>query len=121
MSELAKRDPNQWETSIERFDKKLTCQLGDKAIVFTMGNTMMYEHAEEYRQFDHIYRVNDKGDSGAYYLRDDQPRLWDRLTEETYPRLVRYFPTPDDERIIMGYFDNQIQNNVDELLRGSDE
>lgn len=117
MSELAKRNPNEWQTSIERYDKKLTAKMGKKSVVFTFANTMLYEHAEEYQQFDHAFRANDDGNSGVFYLRDNFKELWDLLEEHQYPKLRRPFPTLDDERIITQFHTDSSINGLEEMLK----
>lgn len=121
MSELAKRDPNQWETSIERYDKKLTIKLGDSAIVFTFLNTQLYEHGAEYPQFDHIFRVNDNQDQGRYFLRDDYPELYDVLVQHEFPRKFSAYPTEQDERVIGAHLAQQTVEGLEKLLEGGNE
>ena len=118
MSEIVKRDPEAWQTAIERYDKKLTAKVGNKAVVFTFLNTQMYEYPEEYSQFDHAFRVNDDGEQGTYYLRDNFPELWGVLEEHHYPRIVMPYPSEGDERIISQFHAQNVQRGLEQLLEG---
>ena len=119
MSEVPKKP--EFESSIERYNKRLTIEMGKRAMLFDYQNTRLYEHAEEYRQFDHVFRVNDDGEKGAFYLRDGYEPLWDALVEHNFPRDVRDYPTENDERAILTYFDRSLHKELEGLLDGSDE
>ena len=121
-NELARRDPNKWESAIERYDKKLTIRLGQKSIVFTFLNTQLYEHGEEYPQFDHVFRLNDDQNQGTYYLRDEYAELYDALVQHEFPRVFRAYPTEADEKIIGEYHQRQAIQGLEGLLEsGGDE
>lgn len=120
MSELAKRNPNEWQTSIERYDKKLTVRIGRKALLFSFLNTQLYEHGKGYEQFDHVFRVNDDQSSGTYYLRDEYRELYDALVEHEFPRLFRPYPTEADERTITDHLSKQVISGLEGLLEGGD-
>ena len=121
MSELAKRNPNQFESSIERKNKRMTIQLGQKAILFDYTNTQLFEHSEAYAQFDHVFRVNDDRAQGVYYLRDDFPELWDILAGESYPRHVQEYPTETDEQRIMEFIDQRLSGALEQMLTEDDD
>lgn len=121
MSEQVKRNPNQFESSIERKIKRVTVQLGRTAVLFDYNNTQLFEHGESYSQFDHVFRVNDDKQNGIYYLRDDFPELWDILTDETFPRLVREYPTETDEQRIMTFMDQRLSGALEEMLREGED
>lgn len=120
MSELAKRNPNEWQTSIERHDKKVTVEIGRKAVVFSYLNASLYEHAKEYSQFDHVFRVNDDKENGTYYLRDVFPELWDTLEQHNFPRSIEPYPRVDDERVITDFHETAMFRGLEELLEDGD-
>lgn len=121
MSELAKRNPDEWQTSIERYDKKVTAEMGRTAVVFSYLNTSLFEHAEEYSQFDHIFRVNDDKESGVYYLRDVFPELWDTLEQHNFPRNTAPYPSVSDEQVITNFHEAAMFRGLEELLENGDE
>lgn len=119
MSETVPKQP-EWQSSIERYNKRLTIEMGSRAVLFDYQNTRLYEHAEEYRQFDHVFRVNDDGETGVFYLRDDHEPLWDTLVGHNFPRDVKDYPTEKDERVILTYFDQSLHKGMEGLLDGDD-
>lgn len=119
MSEVSKQP--EWQSSIERYDKKLTVQIGNKATVFSYHNTNLYEYPEAYEQFDHAFRVNDDGETGVYWLRSGSAELWDALVEHDFPRHTLPYPTTQDEKVIMKRYDAKLHEGLEELLEGSDE
>ena len=108
-----------FQSNIERYDKKLIAQIGRTAIVFSYLNTRIYEHPEQYRQFDHAYRTDDEGDK--YYLRSTYPEIYDALNEHNFPKSTMPYPSLHDEEVIMKHYDETLHQELGKLLEGSDE
>lgn len=108
----------QWQSAIERYDKKLTIRIGQKTLLFSFLNTQLYEHGKGYEQFDHVFRVNDDQSKGVYYLRDEYTDLYDALVEHEFPRLFRPYPTETDEKAISDHLTRQALNGLEGLLDG---
>ena len=116
-----KKPKQEFQSSIERYDKKVTVEVGRKAFVFSYLNTMLFEHPEQYTQFDHAYRVNDGGQTGVYWMRADSPELWDTLVKHDFPRKFMPFPTTEDEAIILPKLTKDVYSGLEELLGGNDD
>lgn len=109
------------QSNIDRYDRKIVVQLGQKALVFSYLNTRLYEYPEQYSQFNHAYRKNDGADTGTYYLESESPELYKQLDENNYPKSVMPYPSLADEETIMKHYDNILHKGLDELLESNDE
>ncbi len=108
-----KRSKPEFDSSIERVNRRVTASMGRKSIIFDYLNTTLYEHAAQYEMFDHVFRVNDKGETGTYFLRQDFKDLWDKLTENNFPRQINPYPTPSDEATILGFYDQRLAKELE--------
>lgn len=115
MSEVAKPE---FESSIERVNRKVVMQIGHKSIIFDYLNTVLYEHAEPYSMFDHAFRLNDGQSTGAFYLRSGLPELWDSLTKHHFPRRFNPYPTLADEEVIMNFITNDLDGRWEQFNVG---
>lgn len=115
---MAGEQAPKFESSIDRHNKRLKVELGGRAILFDYNNTVLYEHHPPYEMFDHIFRLNDRGDNGTYYLRDDSPKAWEAFVEQGFPRRVQPYPTEGDERLILNHHANKLEEELEAFRTG---
>lgn len=109
-----------FESSIERVNKRVTANIGGRAVLFSYDNTLLYEHYPPFEMFDHIFRMNDRGDSGSYYLRDETSVMWDTLAANGFPRNVQPYPSPQDEKLIIAHHEKNLEKELDAFNGGLD-
>lgn len=110
-----------FETFINRKNPRINVKIGRVALLFDHENTMLYEHSEEYKHFDHVYRVNDSGDSGNLIARSASEELYSKLLEHNFPRMYRQYPTEPDEEAILSLWDRELNNELEAMELGETE
>ena len=105
----------EFTSNIERNNIRVTYQLGREAVLFDLFNTALYEHSEEYRQFDHVFRVDDNKSSGSYLFRDDFSELYDELDRLNFTKTRSAYPTETDEMVWLGLQDRRLQTELKEF------
>lgn len=118
---MSEKQP-EFESSIERNNIRVTYELGRKSILFDLMNTALFEHPEEYRQFDHIFRRNDDEASGVYFFREDFDELYDELDRLNFTKTRATYPTEADERAWIGVQDKRLKADLERFEKeGYDE
>lgn len=85
---------------------RVTVNIGNAAMVLSYLNTVLFEHAEPYEMFDHVYlKPDEDGNGGKMIMREASPELWEQLVENKYPRMYAPYPTEADEEAVLVYND----------------
>lgn len=105
----------EFQTNIERNNIRVTYQLGREAILFDLLNTNLYEHPEEFKQFDHVFRLNDNEQTGVYFFREDFSELYDELDRMNFTKMRNAYPTEDDEKVWLSLQDRRLQADIEQF------
>lgn len=111
---MRKKNP-EFTSNIERNNIRVTYEIGREAILFDLLNTALYEHSEEYKQFDHVFRRDDNNSTGSYLFRDDFNELYDELDRLNFTKTRTPYPSETDEQVWLGLQDMRLEAELKEF------
>ena len=114
---MSEKQP-EFTSSIERNNIRVTYEIGREAVLFDLLNTHLYEHSEAYKQFDHVFRVDDNRSTGSYLFREDFSELYDELDRLNFNKTRTAYPSENDEQAWLTLQDRQLQAELKEFEQG---
>ena len=111
---MSENEPR-FESSIERFNTRVTFQIGRKAVLFDMHNSQLFEFSPPYNELDHVFRANDNGKRGVYYFRQSFKNLYATLDDNDFTKIRSKYPSERDEEVWMSMQLKHLEQDLQEF------